>query len=275
MKYAQNLAIPCLLFLAIWRMDLATDINWQLLLSFYSGSVFCFFIGMAGARFVFARPWEDAVVIGFAALFGNTVLLGLAVVGRAYGGQALAATFTIAAFHSLLSYSLGVAVYEILRDRSGSRGNVAGHIVHSLLRNALLVGLFVGLAFNLLKLELPSFATEALELVASSGIPAALFALGGILTRYRIEGDIGLVLMVCVLSLVIHPSITYTVSTWVFDLDIELVRGAVITAAMAPGVNAFIFASIYNRAMRVSASAVLLGTLASLFTASTWIAIVG
>jgi len=42
---------------------------------------------------------------------------------------------------------------------------------------------------------------------------------------------------------------------------------------MAPGVNAYLFASIYGTAKRVAASAVLIGTAASIGTATLWLAL--
>ena len=53
--------------------------------------------------------------------------------------------------------------------------------------------------------------------------------------------------------------------------EFELHRSAVITAAMAPGVNSYIFASMYGRAKRVAASSVLLATAASILTAWLWL----
>ncbi len=42
---------------------------------------------------------------------------------------------------------------------------------------------------------------------------------------------------------------------------------------MAPGVNAYLFANMYGVAKRVAASAVLIGTAASLFTVWVWLAL--
>jgi malonate transporter len=50
-------------------------------------------------------------------------------------------------------------------------------------------------------------------------------------------------------------------------------RSAVITAAMAPGINAFLFSSMYKKAQRVVASSILLGTIATVLSASFWILI--
>ena len=48
-------------------------------------------------------------------------------------------------------------------------------------------------------------------------------------------------------------------------------RAATITAAMAPGVNSYLFANMYGVARRVAASAVLFGTALTVLTASAWL----
>jgi predicted permease len=59
----------------------------------------------------------------------------------------------------------------------------------------------------------------------------------------------------------------------VFALSPDFVRSAVVTAAMAPGVNAYVFASLYNRGQAEAASVVLLATAMSVLTVSGWLAV--
>jgi len=49
----------------------------------------------------------------------------------------------------------------------------------------------------------------------------------------------------------------------------------VLTAAMAPGVNTYLFADMYGRARRVAASSVLFGTAGSILTIWVWLAVLG
>ena len=93
------------------------------------------------------------------------------------------------------------------------------------------------------------------------------------LFRYRPEGDRGTIALVCAASLVAHPGITWLLATQVFHLDTAGLRSAVMTGAMAPGVNAYLFAHMYGVAKRVNASAVLIGTAASIGTVWVWLAI--
>ena len=137
-------------------------------------------------------------------------------------------------------------------------------------RNALVIGIVLGALFNAFNVSLPGPFTDALDMIVRTALPAALFALGGVLYRYRPEGDIRVILFVCAISLILHPSITWTLGS-AFDLDDAAFRSAVITAAMAPGVNCYVFANMYGRARRVAASSVLLASGLSVVTAWLWL----
>ncbi|MEZ5722849.1 MAG: AEC family transporter [Paracoccaceae bacterium] len=104
----------------------------------------------------------------------------------------------------------------------------------------------------------------------ASAIPTALFALGGVLAAYRPEGDLRLVAyIVAVVSLVLHPATAFGLAQ-PFDIGIGQTRSAVLMAAMAPGVNAYVFANMYGVAKRVNATAVLAATVVSILTIWLW-----
>jgi len=134
-----------------------------------------------------------------------------------------------------------------------------------------MIGLAIGFAVNITNTTLPEPLISATEMIARAALPAALFALGGTLARYSLRASLGEAGMIATLKLMVHPAIAYVMCTTVFHLPIEFTRSAVITAAMAPGVSAYIFANMYNRAKGAAASALLLGTMASIFSASFWI----
>ncbi len=274
MRYTQQFAIPCLLFRAIAGLDLGDSFDPALLFSFYTGATAGFLAGLLGGRFLFGRGWADAVAIGFCCLFSNSVLLGLPITERAYGPDALTANYAIIALHAPFCYGLGMTAMEIARSRGARPLAMAGRVISAMFQNALVIGIVLGLAVNLSGLTLPGVLAEAVALVARSALPAALFGLGGVLYRYRPEGDLRAILYVCAVSLVLHPSVTWLVGK-ATALPHDAFRSAVLTAAMAPGVNAFLFANMYGAARRVAASAVLLATGGSLVTVWLWLLILG
>ncbi|MGY6696401.1 MAG: AEC family transporter [Roseinatronobacter sp.] len=270
--FTQTFAIPCLLFVAIARLDLSQNFDWRLLISFYTGALAGFALGFGGARLLFRRDWEDCVAIGFVALFSNSVLLGLPITERAYGADALASNFAIIAVHSPFCYAVGITAMELVRNRGGRLRDTAGRVLVAMFRNALVIGIALGFIVNLTALPVPGVVNQALDMMVRAALPAALFGLGGVLYLYRPEGDLRTICYVVLLSLIIHPAITYGLAR-AFGLGTEALRSAVVTAAMAPGVNAYVFANLYGRARRVAASSVLIGTLAVIVTGWVWLQI--
>ncbi len=259
MRFTQNFAIPCLLFRAIASIDIAETFDPALLGSYYAGATVGFIAGLLGARFLFGRPWEDSVAIGFCTLYSNTVLLGLPISERAFGADSLGPNYAIVAFHAPFCYILGFTVMETVRARGAGLRSAARSVFTSMTRNALMIGIALGFLANLIDLRLPSALSDAVDLMASAALPAALFGLGGVLHRYRPEGDMATIAYVCAVSLALQPATVWFLGS-ATGLTAEQLRSAVLTAAMGPGVNAYVFASMFGVAKRVVASSVLLAT---------------
>ncbi|CAN5795824.1 AEC family transporter [soil metagenome] len=275
MVFTQNFAVPCLLFRGVADLDLAAAFDPRLLVSFFAGAALCFGLGILGARRLFRRRPGEAVAIGFGALFSNAVLIGLPIMERAYGAASLAPNFAIIALHAPFCYLVGITAMEFARADGRSLAGTARAVAGAMFRNALMIGIALGFAVNLGGVALPGAVRAGVDMLAATALPAALFGLGGILTRYALRASLGEAGMVAVLSLVLHPAITYGLARGVFALPADLVRSAVITAAMAPGVNVYVFASLYSRGQAQAASVVLLATAASVLTVAGWLALLG
>ncbi len=272
MSFTQHFAIPCLLFRAISTLDLSASFDFRLLGTYYISAFSIFCLGTFGARYLFNRPWEHCVAIGFCALFSNTVLLGLPIVERAYGTSTLDHMYTIIAFHAPFCYTLGIVSIEAVKSKGGPLRLFLPKVGRAVFRNALIVALALGFTVNLTGLDLPHPLTEAVDLMVRAALPAALFGLGGVLYQYKPEGDSGPIALVVFLSLIGLPALVWLIGAQ-FGLDRDQIRVAVMTGAMAPGINTYVFASIYGVAKRVAATSILLGTAFSMLTLWMWLAI--
>lgn len=273
MTFAQGFAVPCLLFRSIATLDLAAVYDTRLFLAFYLGAFSGFGAGYLGARLIFRRSVEDSVAIGFVCLFSNSLLLGLPITERAYGPEALAGNFAILSIHAPLFYAFGITVMELVRSRGKGLhpASLARQVIRAILSNSLVIGILAGFLVNLGHLPLPATVFNGVDMIARAAIPAALFGLGGVMVRYRPEGDLKTIAMVCSVSLVLHPAVTWGLGRFALGLDTPQLRSAVMTAAMAPGVNAYLFANMYGTATRVAASSVLLATALSILTVWGWL----
>lgn len=272
MKFTQNFAIPCLLFRAISTLDLQQNFDLLLLGSFYAGAFTGFLAGLLGARYIFGRDWEDSVAIGFCCLFSNSLLLGLPITERAYGAGALEANYAIIAVHSPFCYGIGITAMEIARNQGAALSALPAKVLRAMFQNALIIGIALGFAVNLSGVPMPGALSDAVDLIARAALPAALFGLGGVLYRYRPEGDMRTICYVVAVSLVLHPAVVWMLAQS-GGLGVSGTRSAMLTAAMAPGANAYIFANMYGRARRVVASSVLFATGLSILTVWGWLAV--
>jgi malonate transporter and related proteins len=275
MQFAQGFALPLLLFASIARLDLGRAYDAGLMLSFYIGAFSGFGAGFLAGRYLFDRPVTDSIAFGFCGLFSNSLLLGVPITERAYGTAALEGNFAIISIHAPVFYAFGITLMELARSRGLglSAATLARQVARAILTQPLVIGILCGFAVNLSGLALPGIAWSAIDMVIAAALPAALFGLGGVLHRYRPEGDFRAIAVLAAVSLALHPGITWLLATQVFDLDTAGLRSAVLTAAMAPGVNAYVFANLYGVAKRVAASTVLLGTAMSIVSVWVWLQI--
>ena len=270
MKFSQNFAIPVLLFNAIAKVDLANVFDLNLFFSFYVGATAGFLIGFLGSHYLFNRPLEDSVAIGFCCLFSNTVMLGLPITERAYGENALQHNFAIVSIHAPFCYFLGITVMELVKSSEKSIRKKSVVVLKAMFSNALVVGIIMGFLVNTFGINLARPLQASIDMITAVALPAALFGMGGVLYQYRPAGDIGPIVMVCLVSLLIHPAIV-----WITGLNLELsdmqLRSAVITAAMAPGINTYVFANMYGKAKSVASTGVLSSTALSIGTVWVWL----
>lgn len=273
MRFATQIAIPCLLFLAISSLDLQAEFRIDVLAPFFIGALASFVLTSLGAWFLFGHKPGYRIAIGFAGMFSNLVLIGLSIVELAFGPEALKPAFAIVALHAPFCYVIGITAMEISRaDGVGFVATVQA-VVKQVFSNAITVALLLGILANLLNLTPPTAINIALELIARAALPVALFALGAVLVKYKISTSLGEISMISVNMLILHPVIAYVLGRYIFNLNNDLLKVVVLMAAMPPGMNAYAFADLYDRAKGIAASSVLVSTALSVVSISVWLAI--
>ncbi len=269
--YALRVAVPVLLFLGMYRLDFSAAFNLPMLISFYCGALFCFTAGIILSRMFWKRRPGESVSVGFSAVFSNTVLLGIPISQLAFGEAILTPVFGIIAFHASTLYAVGMTTMEFARqDGRGLRETLTAAL-SSVVANPLMAGILSGIAFKITGLQLFAPVEQALDMIRASAIPVSLVGIGIVLNRYKISSEFTETLMVSFLSLAIHPTIAFVLSYYVFGLDLFFVQAAVVLAAMPPGMNVYVFANLYQRALRLSASVLVISNIISIFTITGWL----
>jgi predicted permease len=263
-----NFAIPVLLFRSMAGMELPDDVAWGFLVAFYTGSLVCYGAGLLLARYGFGRTLDHQAVWGMAGAFSNTVLIGIPIVLTAFGPEATLPLFLIIAFHSATFMPLTVALIHAGRGEGVSATEQAGFVARELLRNPIVVGLFLGLLANLSGFALPEPLDRMTELLGGAAVPCALFAMGASLAAYPLMGDLAPALSLAALKLVAHPLVVWVVAVPVLGLGGIWVKVAVVMAGLPTGVNVYLFGARYDAAPSVAARTVLVTSALSVLTLS-------
>jgi predicted permease len=263
-----NFAIPLLLFRSLATTELPEDIRWSFILSFYGGSVTCYTVGMAMGRTLFRRTLDHQAIFGMSAGFSNTVLLGIPIILTAYGPEATLPIFLLIGFHGPTLMPLTTALIQVGRGSEITAGQQVQTVALELVRNPIIMGLLAGLLANLAGVRLPDGLDRAVDLLGSSAVPCALFAMGASLAGYPLFGDVAPAVLLAGVKLLLHPLLVWILAVPVFGLDGIWVPVAVTMAAMPSGVNAYLFGARYDAAPGVAARTILLSTVLSVGTLS-------
>jgi malonate transporter len=273
--FVNNFATPCLLFNAMATADFSTAFRWDVIVPFYVGAITVFILGILLAAKVFRNKPGESVASGFSAFFTNTVLIGIPVMQRAYGEDALLTAFSIIAFHASVLITLGMLTMELVRRDGAPLHTALGVAAVRIVSNPLLWGIVLGAAANFAKLEMIEPVDAFITMMAAAVTPAALFGLGGALNDYKLSENWAQSLSLSLLKLLMQPFIAWVLMVHILHVDHEFARYGVLLAAMPTGINAYVFATYYNRGVNVATNTVLISTVLSVLTVSGWLYLLG
>jgi predicted permease len=264
--YVFYVATPALLVQALARTQLPAEPPFGLWLSYFLPALAMLAIGTLMSRVMFTRPLPDAIVAGFASAFSNGVLIGAPVILGSYGDAAALPYFLIIALHSPLLFPVGTLAMELSRGHAGGVWLAAQEGFRQCLQNPIILGLAVGLTLNLSGLTPVGPLARALELLAESAAPCALFATGAQLAHYHVSRAVSEAIGVTALKLIVMPIGVALLGTRVFVLPADWLAVACTVAALPSGVNAYLLGNRYQQGTEVATTAIVLSTAASVLT---------
>jgi predicted permease len=270
-----NFLTPCLLFQSMLHADFGAAFNWYVILPFYAGGLFSFVVGtFIAMRFFKNRPGEG-VSSGFAAMFSNTVLLGIPILQRAYGDAALQVGFSIIAFHASVFITIAMITMELMRRDGAPLHRAMGTAAIRIVANPLMWGIVFGVAANLLDITMIEPVEAFFGFMAGAVTPVALFGLGGALNEYRLADNWLQAGVMSLFKLIAQPLIAWVLMVPVLHVDPEQARYGVLLASMPAGINVYVFATYYNRGVNVATNTILISTLMSMLTIAGWLFFLG
>jgi predicted permease len=212
-----------------------------------------------------------ASVLALAGIFSNTLMIGVPLIGLAYGPAGQVLLFTLISLHALVLLTLATVVLELQMAReqaaaSGQKGQLWRTVAQAI-RNAVLhpvpLPIIVGLLYAQTGWGLHPVVDKPLQLLGSAFGPIALVLVGITLSQTPIGKNLGPALKLSLVKTVVHPVLMLAVG-WALGLRGLALSVMVVAAALPIGANVFLFSQRYRKEEDTVTAAVAVSTLVSM-----------
>ena len=241
----------------------------------------------AAVLFAAMLVWQGATrrgtVLALAATFSNAVMIGVPLVGLAYGQAGLVMLFTLISVHALVLLTLATVVLELAVAREAAAAGQSGsqHMLLTVLaavRNGIIhpvpLPIIVGLLFAQTGLVIPALLDKPLLLLSNAFGPIALLLVGVTLTYVRVGDYFKDALGLALIKNLAFPALVAALS-WSLGLSGLSLSVMIVAASMPIGANVFLFSQRYQVAQELVTASVAVSTALALLTVTLVMALLG
>lgn len=243
------------------------------------------YFGGAGLIF-FATLWRcgfgrRATVLAMAGTYSNAVMIGIPLIGLAYGEPGLVALLALISLHSVVLLTSATLAIELAVARETGQPGAPPRLLQTL-RQAVVktlvhpvpLPILAGVLWAQTGLGLAPLVDKTLLLLGQAFAPLALVMVGVTLSHNRLAGQWRGALALALAKNLLHPALV-----WCFAvlLGVQgMARTVIVVAAALPiGANVFLFSQRYRVAEAQVTAAVGVSTLLALATVSLVMALMG
>ena len=262
--------VQALLFRTMATADLARlDLRSVALYYIVAGAMFFALLLIRGLN-------SRSAVLALAAIFSNTLMIGVPLVQLAYGQAGLVHLFTLISMHALILLTLATVVLELLVAREqaaaglGPRRHIAATVAQAV-KNAILhpvpLPIIAGFLYSLTGWGLHPVVERPLKLLGDAFGPVALVLVGVTLAQTAIGPHLRCALVISVLKTILHPLLMWGAGRALGLTGLPLAV-MVVAAALPVGANVFLFSQRYKKAEDLVTASVAVSTLMAVGTVS-------
>jgi len=268
---------PALLFRTMSTVHVQ-QLNFQPVAMYFVAALLMF-----GSVFLYQGASRRAAVLALACTFGNTVMIGVPMIGLAYGQAGLVTLFTLIAVHALILLTLATIVLEMVSAREDRAAGLAGQrpmvmTVLSAIKGGVIhpvpLPIIVGLLFAQTGWTLPDVVDKPLHLLGSAFGPVALVLVGVTLTQVQIGSHLKSALGISALKNLIFPALVAALGLAVGLSGLHLTV-MIVAAALPMGANVFLFAQRYAVAQDLVTASMAVSTVLGLASVTLVMALLG
>ncbi len=244
-RLAMTLAVPCLIFVALMRTEVAPEALAALSLA----SLAAYAVVMIASFLLVKALGLDVPTFVAPLAFGNTGNLGLPLALFAFGAEGLGYAVVVFAVMAILSFTIGIWMVS------------GGGSLKRVVQEPLVAATLLGALFLWQDWQTPVFLTNALELIGQMAIPLMLITLGVAVARLETKA-MGQALALSLVKVLICVAAAYGAAV-LFDLEPVAAAVLIVQVATPVAVTSYLLAEKYGNDAQPVAGLVVASTLLS------------
>lgn len=225
---------------------------------------------------------RTAAVLGMASTYSNTSMIGIPLIGLAYGPPGMVTLLTLISLHALVLLTLATVAVELAVAREAAQNGGPQHhvavLVWQAVRNAVFhpvpIPIVAGLVFAQTGWTIPPVIDTPLMLLGQAFGPVALVMVGITLAQNHVGPQLRPALGLALAKNLLHP-VLVVLFGWMLGLHGLALSVMVVAGSMPMGANVFLFAQRYRTKEEMITASVAVSTVLGLVTVSAVMAFVG
>ena len=266
-KFVFNVALPVLLFKDLSTVDFFEVWDTSFVVFCFSATVVCI-LAIGFLSFV----WKEKQIQGEfiqAAYRSSAAILGIAFIQNIYGNSGMA---PLMIFATVPLYNvMAVIVLSVMKPvREPMSRELMLHTLKGIVTNPIILGIFAGMAWSLLGLPMPAMLAKTVNNVGVLATPLGLMAMGAAFEFGQMKEYVLPSVTASVIKLVLLVAIFLPIAVKIGFTNEKLVAILVMLGS-ATTVSSYIMAKNMGHEGTLTSNAVMLTTLFSAFTLTTWL----
>lgn len=258
-------ALPPLFFELLADTPVEDLTNWRFILATTASTAIVFVLTLVPS-WLATRDVGEGTVMGLAAAYGNIGYMAPGIALLALGERAAVPVALIFCFDNALHFINAPLLMALRGGGGGSALAVVGGALWRVVSHPFIIATLVGVSAAVTGWRPPLAIDRMVGSLAAAAAPCALFAMGVTLALRPVERFPPALLAIVPIKLVAAPVLVFFMLAWLGPFDPVWVQTAVLIAALPTATNVYVIAQQYDVWVNRASAAVLVTTMASVFT---------
>lgn len=269
-QLAFKVLLPALLFRDLSTADFLAVWDTKFVLFCFCATILSIAMAVILSRFHGDKSERGELIQ--AAYRSSAAILGIAFVNNIYGQSAMAALMIVATVP--LYNIMAVTVLTVTSpDRSKGSGRLVSDTVKNVLKNPIILGIAVGMAWSLIDIPQPVILSKSVSYLAGMATPLSLIALGASVKIGEAREKLPSALRISAVKLVLFTAVFLPFAVKLGFRGEKLIAILVMLGSATTG-SCFVMCRNLGHKGALTACTVMVSTLLSAFTLTGWVFLV-